>query len=185
MPLRSRSSRENQIARLFLSEAQATFGRYLPRIAECLAQLSDDEIWWRPNSASNSVGNIVLHLSGNVRQWIISGLGGVPDTRERDEEFSERGTIPRAKLKTRLTGTVREACRVLDRLPAEALTRKYAIQGFHVTGLAAISRVFEHFSHHAGQIIYITKLKRGKDLRFTHLPPIKKPKKPSARRSRG
>jgi uncharacterized damage-inducible protein DinB len=168
--------KNNPLAKLFLSEAQATFDRYLPRIIKCLDQLSNDEIWWRPNASSNSVGNIVLHLSGNVRQWIISGLGGVPDIRERDKEFSEQGVVPRAKLKTRLSKTVREACRVLDRLPAEALTRKYTIQGYHVTGLHAISDVFEHFSHHAGQIIYITKLKRGRDLRFTHLPPIKKPK---------
>jgi uncharacterized damage-inducible protein DinB len=167
-----------------VSEAQATFDRYLPRITGCLAQLSDDEIWWRPNSASNSVGNIVLHLSGNIRQWIISGLGGVPDVRERDREFSEQGPIPRAKLKARLSGTVREACRVLEGLPAEALARKYWIQGYHATGLQVVCNVFEHFSHHAGQIIFITKLKRGTDLRFTHLPPIKKPKQPPARRSR-
>jgi uncharacterized damage-inducible protein DinB len=182
MPSKTKS---DPLAKLFLSEAQATFNRYLPRIIRCIEQLSDDEIWWRPNSASNSVGNIVLHLSGNVRQWIISGLGGAPDVRDRDKEFSQQGPIPRAKLKARLTGTVREARRVVDLLPAEALTRKYWIQGYHATGLQAISTVHEHFSHHAGQIIYITKLKRGKDLRFTHLPPIKKPRQPSSRRSRG
>jgi uncharacterized damage-inducible protein DinB len=184
MRFQTRPSHKNQLARPFFSEARRTFDRYLPRIIKCLAQLSDDEIWWRPNPASNSVGNIVLHLSGNIRQWIIAGVGGVPDVRERDKEFSERGPIPRAQLKTRLTDTVREACLVLDRLPLEALTTKFWIQGYHATGLQAISTVYEHFSHHAGQIIYITKLKRGSDLHFTHLPPIKKRKRPSTRRNR-
>lgn len=177
--------KNDRLARPFLLEAQTTFDRYLPRITKCLAQLSDEEIWWRPNSSSNSAGNIVLHLCGNIRQWIISGLGGIPDVRERDKEFSERGVIPRAKLAAHLRTTVREACRVLDRLPAEGLTRKYWIQGYHATGLQVISNVFEHFSHHAGQIIYITKMKRAKDLRFTHLPAYNPKKQLSTTRKRG
>src|SRR3984893_12120525 len=72
--------------------------RYLPRIVGCLEQLSDEEIWWRPNAASNSVGNLVLHVCGNMRQWIISGLGGAADLRERDKEFAERGPIGREAL---------------------------------------------------------------------------------------
>jgi uncharacterized damage-inducible protein DinB len=175
--------KDDPLAKHFLSEAQGTFDRYLPRITKSLAQLSDEEIWWRPNAASNSVGNIVLHLSGNIRQWIISGLGGVPDVRERDKEFAAQGGIPGPKLAAHLRATVREAYRVLDKLPAKTLMRRCTIQGYHVTGLHAISNVCEHFSHHAGQIIYITKLKRGKDLRFTHLPPIKKPKRLSALRN--
>jgi uncharacterized damage-inducible protein DinB len=176
--------KQDLLAKHFLLEAKATFDRHLSSINKSLAQLSDEEIWWRPNSASNSVGNIVLHLSGNVRQWIISGLGGVLDIRERDEEFSARGIIPRAKVVAHLRATVRAARCVLDTLSADALTRKYTIQGYHVTGLQAISNVYEHFSHHAGQIIYVTKLKRGKDLRFTHLPPIKKAKRLPPPRSR-
>ena len=146
----------------------------LPRIAECLQKLSEEEIWWRPNSASNSAGNLVLHLSGNVRQWIISGLGGAEDRRERDREFAERGPIPRKVLVTQLRRTVRDACRVIGRLSEDSLLRKYEIQGFHVTGLDAAFHVAEHFGYHTGQIIYITKLKRAQDLRFTRLPIIKK-----------
>jgi uncharacterized damage-inducible protein DinB len=165
-----------QAADLFLREARKNFQRYLPRIVRCLDLLTDEEIWSRPNAASNSAGNLVLHLSGNIRQWIISGLGGVPDVRERDKEFSERGPVPRRTLVARLRATVGEACRVLNRLPAEALTREHTIQGFRVTGLAAVSNVFQHFSYHAGQIIYLTKLQRGQDLRFTKLPAAKKRK---------
>jgi uncharacterized damage-inducible protein DinB len=165
-------------AGLFLSSWQYVLAKQnLPHIVECLQQLSEDEVWWRPNSASNSAGNLVLHLCGNVRQWIIAGLGGAEDKRERDREFAERGPIPRQALVTQLRRTIRDACRVIARLSDESLTRKYTIQGYHVTGLDAAFHVAEHFGYHTGQIIYITKLKRARDLRFTRLPVIKpKPK---------
>lgn len=147
---------------------------YLPRIARCLRQLSRNEIWWRPNPASNSVGNLVLHLNGNVRQWIIAGLGGAPDARQRDREFQERGPISRRALLSRLRKTVGEACRVLARLSSKDLARTHSIQGFQVTGLEAVYHVTEHFSHHAGQIILVAKLLRGKPLDFTRLPGEKK-----------
>jgi uncharacterized damage-inducible protein DinB len=163
------------MGRLFLESTQRTIAKQnLPLIVKCLEQLSEEEIWWRPNSASNSAGNLVLHLCGNVRQWIISGLGGAKDTRKRDLEFSERGPIPRKALVTQLRQTVREASRILSRLSDESLTRNYEIQGFRVTGLDAAFRVAEHFGYHTGQIIYITKLKRTQDLKFTRLPIIKK-----------
>jgi uncharacterized damage-inducible protein DinB len=143
---------------------------YLPRIANCLEQLSPEQIWWRANAASNSVGNLVLHLTGNVRQWIISGLGGAPDVRRRELEFIERGPLPRRILVSRLRKTVEEACRVLRKLSAEDLARVHMIQKFHVTGMEATFHVAEHFSHHAGQIILLTKMLTGSDLKFTHLP---------------
>jgi uncharacterized damage-inducible protein DinB len=147
-----------------------------PRIEACVRQLSPEQIWWRANPASNSVGNLALHLEGNVRQWIISGLGGAPDQRKRDEEFSESGPIPRRTLLVRLRKAVREACLVLRKLNGEDLARTYSIQGFRVTGLYAVFHVVEHFSHHAGQIILLTKLLGGKDLKFTHLPGDRKKK---------
>jgi hypothetical protein len=162
-------------AKLFLAYSQDSMAKQnLPRIVDCLQQLSEDEIWWRPNSSSNSAGNLVLHLCGNVRQWIIAGLGGAEDKRERDREFAERGPIPRQALVTQLRRTVRDACRVLAKLSEDSLSLKHGIQGYHVTGLDAAFRVAEHFGYHTGQIIYITKLKRARDLRFTHLPVINK-----------
>ena len=146
----------------------------LPHIVECLQQLSEDEIWWRPNAASNSAGNLVLHLSGNVRQWILAGLGGTEDRRERDREFAERGPIPRQALITQLRRTARDACRVVSKLSDDSLSQKYEIQGYKVTGLDAVYHVTEHFGYHTGQIIYITKLRRAQDLKFTRLPVIKK-----------
>jgi uncharacterized damage-inducible protein DinB len=144
--------------------------RFLPRLIDCLEQLSDEEIWWRPNEASNSVGNLVLHVCGNMRQWIISGLGGAADVRQRDKEFSERGPITRAALREKLRRTVSEACDVLARLGPSVWTRRYRIQGFDVEGYYAAAQVIEHVAYHLGQIIYVTKLKRAKDLGFTHLP---------------
>ncbi|HXH50035.1 MAG TPA: DUF1572 family protein [Terriglobia bacterium] len=143
---------------------------YPPRIARCLKLLSDEEIWWRPNSASNSVGNLALHLQGNVRQWIISGLGGQADRRDRDREFAETGPVPRRVLLDGLRKTVKEADRVLENLRQPDLLRRYSIQGYRVTGLQAVCHVAEHFAFHAGQIIFVTKLRRGKDLKFTRLP---------------
>jgi uncharacterized protein DUF1572 len=164
------STGNTAIAKLYLATAEETFERYLPRIVRCLGELSQQQIWWRPNPASNSAGNLTLHLCGNIRQWIISGLGGAHDLRVRDAEFAERGPLPRRFLVRRLQQTVREALGVLRCLPPAVLTRRYRIQGFQVTGLRAVFNVAEHFSYHAGQIIYITKMKRARNLRFTKLP---------------
>ena len=164
---------ELALAEICRNDARSGFEKYLPRIVRCLQSLSEKEIWWRPNDASNAAGNIVLHLCGNIRQWIISGLGGEPDVRERDKEFSERGPVSRRVLITRLKGTVGEACEIIDGLSVEALLRQYSIQGYEVTGLKAVHQVFEHFAYHTGQIIYLTKLRGGKDLRFTRLPGYK------------
>jgi uncharacterized damage-inducible protein DinB len=159
------------LAQPFLTQACRVLRRvYLPHIEACLRELSPEQIWWRANPPSNSVGNLVLHLEGNVRQWIISGLGGTPDRRQRDKEFSELGPISRRTLLARLRKAVTEADRVMRKLNRAALARTYSIQGFRVTGLRAVFHVTEHFSHHAGQIILLTKMLGGKDLKFTHLP---------------
>lgn len=151
--------------------------KYVPRILKCLQLLDEKEIWWRPNAASNSVGNLVLHLCGNVRQWIISGLGGKPDVRKRDEEFANSGPVSRRVLIATLKQTVKEARQTLDSVSPATLDQEFAIQGYRVSGHTAVSSVYEHFAYHAGQIIYITKLKRGKDLRFTHLPKMQPERK--------
>lgn len=167
--------RTSRTASSFLANSQQLIAKHnLPHIVDCLQQLSEEEIWWRPNPASNSAGNLVLHLCGNVRQWIIAGLGGAEDRRERDREFAERGPIPRQALVTQLRRTVRDACRVMAKLSDDSLSLKYEIQGYRVSGMDAVYHVVEHFGYHTGQIIYIAKLKRAQDLKFTRLPVIKK-----------
>ena len=149
---------------------------YLPRIERCLELLSPAQIWWRPNPASNSIGNLVLHLTGNVRQWIVAGLGGFPDIRRRDQEFAATGPMPTRELLRSFRGIVLRACRILRGLTSTDLSKVHRIQGYRVTGLEASFHVAEHFSHHAGQIILITKSLTGRDLAFTQLPGAKRKK---------
>ncbi|MGH9433023.1 MAG: DinB family protein [Terriglobia bacterium] len=170
-------SRETPLGRQFLDLARHSIeAHHFPEIARCLEMLSEEEIWWRPNAASNSVGNLVLHLSGNLRQWIISGLGGQPDTRHREQEFSEKGPLAKRVILSRLRTTVKEAGQVISSLTAKDLTSLHHIQGFKVSGLQAVSHVLEHFAFHTGQIVYLTKMKVEKDLGFTRLPGEKRGK---------
>ncbi|MBD0325529.1 MAG: DUF1572 family protein [Pyrinomonadaceae bacterium] len=156
-----------EIAQAFIAESRSLLmSAYLPRIERCLEKLSDEEIWWRPHEEANSIGNLLLHLSGNVRQWIVSGVGARPDTRVRQEEFAERGTRPRAELLRRLTETLSEADAVLAELAPARLLETRRIQGKDVTLLEAVYHVVEHFSMHTGQIILLTKMLRAEDLRF-------------------
>ena len=138
----------------------------LPRIRKSLEPLTDEEIWRRPNANTVSPGNLVIHLCGNVRQWIISGLGGAEDQRDRSREFSEEGPIPRAELLDRLERTLQEAMGVIEKTDAEALLEKRIVQGFSSTRLSILIHVVEHFSYHTGQIAYAVKSRKDVDLGF-------------------
>jgi uncharacterized damage-inducible protein DinB len=140
--------------------------QYFPKIERCLEQLNDEQIWWRGSEQSNSIGNLLLHLSGNARQWIVSGLGGALDDRERQTEFDERDLIPRTKLLAKLKQTLIDVDAVLASFAQEKLLNQYSIQGNTVTALEAIFHVTEHFSMHTGQIILLTKMLTQKDLGF-------------------
>lgn len=156
-----------EISRAFIGSARDFFRKeYFPKIAGCLQRLTDEQIWWRANDESNSIGNLLLHLSGNARQWIVSGLGGKSDQRVRDWEFSQREGITGVELLQRLRDTLSEVDRVLAELDSSQMLELRQIQGNQVTALEAIFHVTEHFSMHTGQIIYITKLLIGKDLHF-------------------
>ena len=141
-------------------------GESLPRIQKCVEQLTDEELWHRPNDAVVSVGNLVLHLCGNVRQWIISCLGGSEDARVSDEEFSPEGPIPREHLLAQLSDTLREAESVLDRMNPQTLLQPRRVQGQNETGLSILVHVVEHFSYHTGQISLHVKLRKGLDLGY-------------------
>ncbi len=155
------------IAQQFLDASRKTLSAWMERIETCVAQLTPEQIWWRGADNSNAIGNILLHLSGNIRQWIVSGVGGAPDTRNRDAEFAQRDPLPPAELLERLKSTVEEADHVLARLTDQDLTERRMIQKvYDVTVLEAIHHVTEHFALHAGQIAYATKLLTGQDLGF-------------------
>ena len=142
---------------------------YLPRLLRCVDELTDEDLWWRPAEEANSAGNLILHLAGNVNQWINSGLGGKPDHRNRASEFAERGPVPRGELIDRISAVVREAGDTLARFDPALLMEARRIQVFDVTCLEAIAHVVEHFSQHLGQVIYITKLRKKIDLKFYDL----------------
>ena len=147
------------IARSFLEESRAFLAReYLPKIRVAIAALDDEAIWWRANAPSNSIGNLMLHLSGNARQWIVCGIGGADDTRVRLTEFTRRDGIPRDELLATLSRTLEEVDEVLARVTPEQLLEPRTIQGRAVTVLEAIYHVVEHFSTHTGQIILLAKM---------------------------
>ncbi|HEX3251418.1 MAG TPA: DUF1572 family protein [Pyrinomonadaceae bacterium] len=158
---------DTAISRAFIAHAsQFLLGDFLPKIERCLEKLNDQQIWWRANEDSNSIGNLILHLCGNARQWIICGVGGQPDFRDRDSEFAQRETIPRGELVTLLRSTLSEVQSTLRDLDPSLLLEHRKIQGNDVELLEAIFHVTEHFSMHTGQIIMLTKMLTSSDLRF-------------------
>jgi uncharacterized damage-inducible protein DinB len=139
---------------------------YLPKIRLAVEALPTEDIWWRPNDACNSIGNLILHLAGNVRQWVVSGIGGAPDLRRRQEEFDAGGGLSGDELLAHLEEALEEVDRALSGLSETKLGARRVIQGMDVSVLDALYHVVEHFSNHTGQIIYISKLRAGKDMGF-------------------
>ena len=151
---------------LFLDHSVRKLRQLQGRIEECLGRLTDEQIWARHSDNENAAGNLVLHLCGNVRQWIVSGVGGQQDIRTRDREFAACGTVTRGELLERLAGTLDAAIPVIEGVSAERLAETIRVQGYDVSVLEAIYHVVEHFSMHTGQIIFATKLLTQEDLGF-------------------
>ncbi len=157
----------NEIGQFFMTRSRYHLSQdFLPKIERCVELLKDEQIWWRANPQSNSIGNLILHLSGNVRQWIVSGLGGAADSRDRGAEFAQRDVISREELIEKLKQTLGDADAALAKFDAEKLLDRQSIQGCDVSALEAILHVVEHFSMHTGQIILMTKMLAEADLAF-------------------
>lgn len=138
----------------------------LERIEGCLAKIKEEEVWIRPNDNSLSIGNQLLHLSGNLRQWIIHSLGGAADNRRRSNEFSTTTGQRKAQLEALLQATVAEAVLTIQQLTEEELLRERPVQAYHLSGAAALIHAVEHFSYHTGQIIFWTKQLRDQPMDF-------------------
>ena len=138
----------------------------LPRLHKCLSELTEEEIWERPNESSNSVGNLILHLTGNVNQWIVSTLGSEVDNRQRQMEFDERGPVPTTKLLADLDAVMERADAVISKLEPEELTIIKNVQGYAESVLGILIHVTEHFSYHTGQVSYIAKAQKNLDLNY-------------------
>jgi hypothetical protein len=150
----------------FLRYAVKKLDQLCARIEDCLGLLTPEQVWHRGSEEQNAVGNLLLHLTGNVRQWILTGIGGAPNTRVRDAEFAARGGPSPAEMRQALREAVDQANELIRTLPHARLMDRMTIQGHEVTVLEAIFHVVEHFSGHAGQVIFITKMFTGRGLGF-------------------
>jgi uncharacterized damage-inducible protein DinB len=151
---------------LFLQFSADKLKQFTGRIEICLKSLTEEQIWARGGENENAIGNLALHLTGNVRQWIVTSLGNDPVMRDRDSEFSARGGRTSAELVTLLRNTVERAAHIIAGLQTEQLTGTYEIQNYRVSGVEVVYHVVEHFAQHTGQIIFATKMLAGSDLGF-------------------
>ena len=145
---------------------QAIFRLYeesIPRLLKCVREVSDEQLWHRANEHSNSIGNLVLHLTGNVNQWINSGLGGDEDNRVRQAEFDNRGEIGRVEMTAHLDSVMNRAKEVLQGLQESNLLSIHRVQGYEETGVSIVMHVVEHFSYHVGQMTYMVKILKDID----------------------
>ena len=154
----------------FLRECRALLAACRAKVAHCLAQLSDEQVWWRPTESMNSVANLVLHLCGNLDQRIGSVVGGGPDERDRPREFSERGPIPPAELARRFDRSIRAADSVLAGLTPDRLLDPRTYRGtrhdFEGTVQAVILRTLVHLAGHMQEVIGLTRQQLGDRYRF-------------------
>lgn len=161
------------VARQFLAQSRHYLSAdYLPKIERCLATLGEEDVWWRPHETSNSIGNLLLHLRGNVHQWIVAGVGRREFERHRQQEFDERMRLPTVALLAPLQATLAEADDVLRGQDEASLLTRRQIQGYDVTVLEAVYHVVEHFGMHTGQIILVAKMRTGADLRLWQPPEL-------------
>ncbi len=159
-----------------LAVVTATIEEYdsaLSQIEHCLQQLTDEQIWWRPLPEMNSIGNLLIHLAGNLRQWVISGMGGIADSRNRPSEFSERGPLPLSAIWPPLQATVRDVQTVLSRLQSQDLLRQYRIQGFDVSGWGVVIHTVTHFRGHTQEITSLSRQILGGRYQFKFVPATK------------
>jgi len=161
------STANSDLTALFLDcSRKLLFEQHWPRMKTCVESLTTEQIWWRPNEASNSIGNLLLHLNGNVRQWLVTSFSHGEDKRVRPAEFAAKEGASAKELLGRLGATLDEAAQVLDRLTPAELLANCEVQGYHTNGVYVVYHVVEHFGMHYGQMVYITKLLSGKDLGF-------------------
>lgn len=155
-----------ELEKEFIDQSILRLNENIPRIETCLDQLSEDEIWKKPNTNSNSIGNLILHLCGNISQYIISAIGEKEDLRDRDKEFNTEGGFSGNELIQKLQTVVREATPIIIQTNKDTLLKIHAVQGFKLSGIGIIMHVVEHLSYHTGQIAFFTKLLKDRKLGF-------------------
>jgi hypothetical protein len=169
----SMNSTGDQIAKAVGAAAANELADAFAKIKHCLDQLTDEQVWWRPKLSLNSIGNLILHLCGNLRQWIVCGVGGATDNRDRPREFSERGPIPKAELLRRLDDVVGPAQAALIALSADHILERRWIQATEQTVISAIFHSVPHFRGHTQEIVLMTRMQLGEAYRFLWVPKLK------------
>ena len=154
------------IEKEFINQSILRLNENTPRIEKCLELLTEKEVWQRPNSSSNSIGNLIVHLCGNITQYIISSLGESEDNRKRDEEFSIDGKFTKAQILLLLQEALIKATKVLKHITSNQLVKIHSVQGFELSGIGIIIHVVEHYSYHTSQISFFTKLLKDQDLGY-------------------
>ena len=161
---------DKAIRDLFLQDSYQHLVHAVEKIEHCLSQLTVEQVWWRPTAEQNSIGNLVLHICGNVGQWVLSGVGGEPDSRDRPLEFSERGPLEVSQLSAKLHDCLRDVEAMLASVDEERLLEPFQVQGFETTGLGAITHSVTHFVGHMQEIISLTRTQLGPDYQFNWQP---------------
>tara|TARA_B100000809_G_scaffold184976_1_gene182993 strand:- start:578 stop:1108 length:531 start_codon:yes stop_codon:yes gene_type:complete len=156
---------------LVSNETSGELDAALGKIKHCVDQLTDDQVWWRPSDSMNSVANLLLHLCGNLGQWIVSGVGGAADVRERQKEFDQRSQTLKTELMQQIESAVADAKMALSETSAEELLRIRPVQGNDVTGMQAILHSVAHFRGHAQEIVHMTRCQLGDSYEFDFVPP--------------
>jgi len=165
------SATPESLSSLVGNETSGELDAALGKIKHCVNQLTDDQVWWRPSESMNSVANLLLHLCGNLGQWIVSGVGGTADVRERQKEFDQRIQIPKSELMQQIESAVADAKIVLSETSAEELLRIRPVQGNDVTGMQAILHSAAHFRGHVQEIVHMTRWQLGDSYEFDFIPP--------------
>ena len=161
---------ENKIASEIGAEMAACLEYGARKISHCINQLYDEQVWWRPSPELNSIGNLLLHLAGNLRQWIVAGVGDAEDIRQRQSEFDESGPIAKRELLERLTSVLKDSKAALSAVTAEDLLSGKRVQGFDVTKLHAAMNSVTHFQGHVQEIICLTRQQLGSNYKFEWKP---------------
>ncbi|MCP4642787.1 MAG: DUF1572 domain-containing protein [bacterium] len=149
------------LTRAFLAETKAAILQEQRRITHSLSQLTDEQVWHEPSPGVNSIGTIIVHLCGNLRQWFLHGLGGEEDVRDRPKEFQKTDRVAKEDLLARLDDIVSHVVAVLDGIAPNSLLAPCQIQGFEVTGLSAIYSTVTHLEGHSLQIAYVAHQQLG------------------------
>lgn len=155
-----------KIKKEFIKDCVRHLNEYTKRIKICLDLLSEEQVWKKPNESSNSIANLMLHLCGNMTQYVLSSLGGKPDLRERDKEFSAKSGYTKDELYKKLSSVVHSVIEEIQIHDEDSLLKTRTVQGFEKNGIAIILHITEHYSYHTGQIALLTKLMTNEDLGF-------------------